>query len=412
MPQRTNHLVGLDIGSTRVTAIVGLPTEAGDVGILGVGTAPSGGMRKGVVIDVEETVSAISSALEQVERVSGIRPDRATISVNGAQISSLNSKGVIAIGRADGEISPEDVGRVIEAAQAVSIPTNREIIHVIPRIFTVDGQEGIKDPVGMSGVRLEAETHIITGSSPIIKNLTRCVFQAGLDVEELVLSPLAAARSTLGKRQRELGSVLIDIGGGTTGISVFEEGDILYTGIIPVGAGHVTNDIAIGLRTSLEAAEHIKLEYGHALSSGVSEKEKIRFTHEETGEAVETTKRQVAEIIEARLEELFKMVRGELKKVGRDALLPAGAVLTGGGAKMAGIVELAKEELRLPVSIGTPHASQGLTDQLEDPSYATAVGLLLWASDAIEPGQVSAPVREIGGEGLSRAKRWLKNFLP
>lgn len=412
MPPRTNHLVGLDIGSTRVTAIVGLPTEGGDVGILGVGTAPSIGMRKGVVIDVDETVSAISSALEQVERVSGIRPDRVTISVNGSQISSLNSKGVIAVGRADGEISTEDVGRVIEAAQAVSIPTNREIIHVIPRIFTVDGQEGIKDPVGMSGVRLEAETHIITGSSPIIKNLTRCVFQAGLDIEELVLAPLAAARSTLGKRQRELGSVLIDIGGGTTGVSVFEEGDVLYTGIIPVGAGHVTNDIAIGLRTSLEAAEQIKLEYGYARSEGVSEKEKIKFVHEETGETIEATKRQVAEIIEARLEEIFKMVRAELKKVGRDALLPAGAVLTGGGAKLAGIVELAKEELRLPVSIGTPQASQGLTEQLEDPSYATAVGLLLWASDAIEPGQIQVPGREIGGEGLSRAKRWLKNFLP
>jgi cell division protein FtsA len=412
LPAKSNAIVALDIGTTRVVVAVGMLTEGGEVGILGVGATPSHGLRKGVVIDVDETVSAISAALEQAERVSGIRPEVVTISVNGSHVSSLNSKGVIAVGRADGEISPDDIHRVIEAAQAVSIPTNREIIHVIPRIFTVDGQEGIKDPVGMSGVRLEAETHIITGSTPIIKNLTRPVFQAGLTVDELVLAPLAAARSTLGKRQRELGSVLIDLGGGTTGISVFEEGDILATSILPVGAAHVTGDIAIGLRTSLEAAEHIKVEHGFARPEAVSEKEKIKVTLEETGETVEASRRQVAEIIEARLEEIFSLVRAELGKIGRDALLPAGAVLTGGGAKLPGLVDLAKEELRLPASIGTPQAVQGLAEQIEDPSYATAIGLLLWAADSGEVSGWEPPGRELGGAGLSKARQWLKNFLP
>jgi cell division protein FtsA len=402
--------VGLDIGSSKIATIVGTIDESGVPGILGTGVAPSSGLRKGVVIDVEETVSAISASLEQAERVSGIHVDRVIISVNGSHISSLNSKGVIAVGRADGEISQEDISRVIEAAQAVSIPTNREIIHVIPRIFTVDGHEGIKDPVGMNGVRLEAETHIITGSTPIIKNLTKCVYQAGLNIDDMVLSPLAAARATLGKRQRELGSVLVDIGGGTTGVAVFEEGDILYTGILPIGAAHVTNDIAIGLRTSLEVAEKIKLEHGYAQAEGVSEKDKITVADEATNDVVETTKRQVAEIIEARMEELFSMVRADLKKVGRDALLPAGVVLTGGGAKLPGLVDLAKEELRLPAQIGVPSGVKGIVDTIEDPAYATGVGLLLWAFDNYEEG-VQPRVQQLGS-GVGRAKRWFRNFLP
>lgn len=410
MATKPFSFVGLDIGSSKIATIVGTIDESGVPGILGTGVAPSSGLRKGVVIDVEETVSAISASLEQAERVSGIHVDRVIISVNGSHISSLNSKGVIAVGRADGEISQEDISRVIEAAQAVSIPTNREIIHVIPRIFTVDGHEGIKDPVGMNGVRLEAETHIITGSTPIIKNLTKCVYQAGLNIDDMVLSPLAAARATLGKRQRELGSVLVDIGGGTTGVAVFEEGDILYTGILPIGAAHVTNDIAIGLRTSLEVAEKIKLEHGYAQAEGVSEKDKITVADEATNDVVETTKRQVAEIIEARMEELFSMVRADLKKVGRDALLPAGVVLTGGGAKLPGLVDLAKEELRLPAQIGVPSGVKGIVDTIEDPAYATGVGLLLWAFDNYEEG-VQPRVQQLGS-GVGRAKRWFRNFLP
>ena len=410
MATKPFSFVGLDIGSSKIATIVGTVDESGAPGILGTGVAPSSGLRKGVVIDVEETVSAISASLEQAERVSGIHVDRVIISVNGSHVSSLNSKGVIAVGRADGEISQEDISRVIEAAQAVSIPTNREIIHVIPRIFTVDGHEGIKDPVGMNGVRLEAETHIITGSTPIIKNLTKCVYQAGLNIDDMVLSPLAAARATLGKRQRELGSVLVDIGGGTTGVAVFEEGDILYTGILPIGAGHVTNDIAIGLRTSLEVAEKIKLEHGYAQAEGVSEKDKITIADEATNDVVETTKRQVAEIIEARMEELFSMVRSDLKKVGRDALLPAGVVLTGGGAKLPGLVELAKEELRLPAQIGIPSGVKGIADTIEDPAYATGVGLLLWAFDNYEEG-IQPRVQQLGSN-VGRAKRWFRNFLP
>jgi cell division protein FtsA len=371
----------------------------------------SKGIRRGVVVDLEETVTAISHALEQAERQSGVPLEHATLSINGGHISSLNSRGVIAVARADGEISPEDVTRVIEAAQAVSIPSNREIVHVIPKVFTVDGQEGIRDPIGMNGVRLEVETHIITGSSPTIKNLTKCVYQAGMHIDELVLAPLAAARAVLTKRQRELGSVLIDIGNGTTGIVVYEESDLLYTGILPVGSGHITNDIAIGLRTSLDTAESIKLEYGVAQAEAAPQRDKISVK-DESGELIEATRKNVAEIIEARLEEIFSMVRADLRKIGRDALLPAGAVLTGGGANLEGIVDYAKEQLRLPVQKGTMPELRGMVDKLDDPSYATSVGLILWAYDTAEEQGFKSTGSPQLGQAMQKAKKWIQNFLP
>lgn len=405
-------VVGLDIGTSKVSVVVGaVDPQSGELSILGSGMAPSKGIRRGVVVDLEETVTAISHALEQAERQSGVPLEHATLSINGGHISSLNSRGVIAVARADGEISPDDVTRVIEAAQAVSIPSNREIVHVIPKVFTVDGQEGIKDPIGMNGVRLEVETHIITGSSPTIKNLTKCVYQAGMHIDELVLAPLAAARAVLTKRQRELGSVLVDIGNGTTGLVVYEESDLLYTGILPVGSGHITNDIAIGLRTSLDTAEKIKLEYGVAQAEAAPQRDKISVK-DESGELIEATRKHVAEIIEARLEEIFSMVRADLRKIGRDALLPAGAVLTGGGANLEGLVDYAKEQLRLPVQKGAMPELRGMVDKLDDPSYATSVGLILWAYDTAQEQGFKSPGSPQLGQAMQKAKKWIQNFLP
>jgi cell division protein FtsA len=252
--------IGLDIGSTKVCCIVGLQEEsAAHPSIIGVGMAPVSGLRKGEVIDIEETVSSITAAVDEAERISGVPIDRATINLDGAHVASMNSTGVIAVGRADQEITVEDVRRAEEAASAVQLPPNREIIQIFPRSFTVDGQTNIKDPVGMNGVRLEVETHIVTGAAPAIKNLHRSIYQAGIDIEGQVLVPLAAARAVLTKKQMELGCALVDIGGGTTGIAIYEEGEILYSSVLPVGASHITNDIAIGLRTDIEVAEKIKL---------------------------------------------------------------------------------------------------------------------------------------------------------
>lgn len=402
--------IGLDIGSTKVCCVVGLQEEGSTLpSVIGLGVAPTTGMRKGVVVDVEETVSAITAAVDEAERISGIGIDRATVSVDGAHVSSLNSKGVIAVGRADQEISEEDLRRAEEAATAVQIPPNREILQVFARNYTVDGQTNIKDPVGMHGVRLEVESHIITGGTPAIKNLNRSIYQAGIDIEGQVLVPLAAARAVLTKRQRESGVAVIDIGGGTTGMAVFEEGDVLYSNILPVGAGHITNDLAIGLRTSLETAEQIKLKYVKANPTKISAGEKIRI--EELGpEEMVISRRELNRIAGARLEELMQMVKQELHHIGKDGLLPSGVVLTGGGAKMEGMVEFTKDFLGLPVIIGQPEGMTGIVDKIADPAYAAPVGLMLENMAFAAAGGDRANARI--GQTVEKLKRTLKNLLP
>ena len=368
--------IGLDIGSTKVCCIVGLHVEGEPLpSIIGVGVAPTSGMRKGVVVDVEETVSSITAAVDEAERISGIAIDRATISIDGAHVTSSNSKGVIAVGRADQEIAVEDLRRAEAAATAIQLPPNREILQVFPRSYTVDAQTNIKDPVGMHGVRLEVESHIIMGATPAIKNLDRSIYQAGIMIQGQVLVPLAAARAVLSKRQKELGVAVIDIGGGTTGVAVYEEGDVLYSSVLPVGAGHITNDLAIGLKTDIDTAEKIKLKYvrAHVGRSNMSEKIKI----DELGEDSLVTRRDLQRIAGARLDEIFQLVRAELKKVGKDHMLPAGVVLTGGGAKMAGIEELARETLQLPAVVGKPEGFSGIVDRINDPAFAAPVGLML-----------------------------------
>ncbi len=408
-PQPNEEIyIGLDIGSSKVCCIVGLHEEGmGMPSIIGVGTAPTTGVRKGSVVDVEETVSSITAAVDEAERISGVPIDRATISIDGAHISSLNSKGVIAVGRADQEITVEDLRRAEEAATAVHLPPNREILQIFPRTYTVDDQAAIEDPVGMKGVRLEVETHIIIGATPNLKNLHRAVYQAGIDIEGQVLVPLAAARAVLTKQQRELGTVLIDIGAGSTGVAVFEEGDVLYSNILPVGSGHITNDIAIGLKTSIEMAEQIKLKYVKAHLDRRNINEKIADP-ELLGDKV-ISGRELHRIASARLEEIFELIRAELKKIGRDKMLPAGAIMTGGGAQLKGIEEAAKDLLGLPAQVARPEGYTGMADKIASPAYATAVGLMLENTGHLKNAD-RANVKL--GKTVERIKKTFKNLLP
>ena len=401
--------IGLDIGTTKVCCIVGLHEEGAALpSVIGVGVAPTSGMRKGVVVDVEETVSSITAAVDEAERISGVAIDRATISIDGAHVQSLNSKGVIAVGRADQEIMVEDLHRVEEAAIAIQLPPNREILQVFPRSYSVDSQTNIKDPVGMNGVRLEVESHIVTAATPAIKNLDRSIYQAGIVIQGQILVPLAAARAVLTKRQMELGVAVIDIGGGTTGIAVYEEGDVLYSSVLPVGAGHITNDLAIGLKTDVDTAEKIKLKYVRAHTGKASPTEKIRI-EELDGDENLVSRRELQKIAGARLEEIFQLVRGELKKVGKDHMLPGGVVLTGGGARMPGIEEMAKELLQLPAVVGKPEGFTGIVDRINDPAFAAPVGLMLENMSHAAVGPV--PGARIG-QTVDRIKGIFKNFLP
>jgi cell division protein FtsA len=413
MNQR-NLAVGIDVGSTKITTAIGQMQEGGSIDLIGVGYAPSNGLRKGMVVDIEDTVSSISASLEEAERMSGLPINQAVVSIGGVHIQSTSSKGVIAVSRPDGEITDNDVLRVLDAARAVSVPPNREILHALPRNYSIDGQTGIKDPMGMSGIRLEVETQVISGATATVKNLTKCLSQAGIQITDLVFTPLAAGRALLSKRQREIGVALIDIGGGTTSYAIYEEGDVLHAGVLPIGATHITNDIAIGLRTSIDTAEIIKVKYGSAIPERFNGTEEVDLKKIDKNEEGTINLKYVAEIIEARLTEILVMVRDELRKVGREGMLPAGVILTGGGAKQDGLVELAKQTLRLPSQVGVvSHDVSGMVDNLGDPLYSASVGLMLWG---LEAGK--APSNQKGsnpiklGSALTKARGIFKQFLP
>lgn len=415
MPKETT-IVGLDVGTCYIRTVVGkIRADRLKPQIIGVGQAPSFGLRKGVIVDIEETVKNINQAVEQAERTSGLPIERVYVSLGGDHILARPSKGVVAVSRADGQVSEEDVLRAVNAASAISIPQNREILHVIPRSFAVDNQAGIKDPVGMNGVRLEVDALIIEGSTPFIKNLTKCISEADLEIEGLVLAPLAGARAILSKRQKELGVLALDLGGGTAGLTVFEEGDIIHSCILPIGSSHVTNDIAIGLRTAIDLAEKVKLEYGSALASEISKKENIDLSKLGLEEEGLVPRVQVAEIIEARVCEVLDLVNKELKRIDRQGLLPAGVVLFGGGAKIPGLVDLTKEELKLPAQIGFPLELEGIVEQVDDPAFATAVGLVLWGMDTqMRGGRRGIPLPGFSSvnQTLNKIKGWFRGFLP
>jgi len=405
-------IASLDIGSSKIRTVVGTLDEGSQVpNVIGVGIAPSTGMRKGAIIDVEETISSISSSLEDAERMAGEPINHVFLGIGGNNIESINSKGVIAVSSGN-EITEDDVDRVLEAAQAVSIPSNRRILRIIPKSFTVDDQKGIKYPVGMTGIRLEVEAHIITGLVPMVKNIEKCVLQAGVDIDDIIPSCLASAEAVLSKRQKELGVVVIDIGSGGTSVSVFEEGTTLHTGVIPVGGENVTNDIAIGLRTSIDTAEKIKIEYGTCQPADVNDREIIDLSLISKIDTQKVAKKHMAEIIEARYHEIFLMVRDELAKIHRDGMLPAGAILTGAAVKMPGLLDLARETLNLPVQIGFPQNFDGVVDKIDDPAYATAIGLILWGS-RLEHRSYGFSLKGLNlKKSVTGMKDWFKSLFP
>lgn len=373
---------GLDIGSHAVRVAVGkvVPSPGGkdQMHVIGAVEVPSSGISKGTVTNLDEAVSSVSKALEQAERLTGVPVSDAWVGISGSHVIAQESRGVVGVSRSDGEIKEEDVGRAIEAARTVATPTNYEIIHVIPKSFIVDGQRGIKDPVGMNGIRLEVDALIIEGLTSQIRTLNKCVYRTGLDIESLVFSILATSEAVITERQRELGVCVVNIGASTTGLAVFEEGDVRHTAVLPVGGDHVTSDIAIGLRTSIEVAEQVKLRYATCVPEDVNKKEEVNLRELGAAEDELVSRRFVSEIAQARVEEIFGLVDKELQKVDRSGMLPSGVVLTGGACKLAGMLDAAKAGVRLPASIGSPIGISSVIDQALDPAFSTAVGLILW----------------------------------
>jgi cell division protein FtsA len=407
-------ITGIDIGTDKIcTIIAALSQESGKTNVIGVASTPSNGIRKSQIVDLEEAIGSITDSVEAAERMAGYTINSAFVSISGSHIESLNSKGVVAVAEPEGEIVDTDVDRVIEAARAVSLANAREIIHVIPRDYIVDSQNGIKDPVGMTGVRLEAEGHIITGSSTAIRNLTKSITELGINVDALVFSGLASANAVLSETEKELGVVLVDIGGGTTSITAFVEGSIAYSSVIPIGAKNITNDLAIGMRISLANAETVKLHLSEKnahfkppKNAKASEITLLRKEHdtldlkklgikEETSSA---SKKALEEgIIRPRLQELFTLIGERLHEHKLTGATPAGLVLTGGGAKTVGVIEISKRTLSMPARIGEPRGLSGLVDELSSPEFATATGLIHYGLKNTHLTSRSRPSLDIGG---------------
>ncbi|HLE41377.1 MAG TPA: cell division protein FtsA [Nitrospirota bacterium] len=399
-------IVGLDLGTTKVCAIVGELKETGQVDIIGIGISPSHGLKKGVVVNIDSTVESVKKAVDEAELMAGVEIQSVYVGISGSHIKGINSRGVVAI--KNKEVGPSDVARVIDAARAVNIPMDQQILHVLPQEFIIDDQDGIKDPLGMFGVRLEAKVHIITGARTSIQNIEKSCHRAGLHVNDLVLQPLASSRAVLTTEEQDLGAVVVDIGGGTTDVALFLEGSLWHTEVLPIGGNHLTNDIAIGLRTPSSEAEKIKIRYGCALSSLVK--------HEETldvpsvgGRPPRLLSRQIlSEIIEPRVEELFGMVQQRLKKTGFEDMFASGIVLTGGTALMEGLPEAAERFLGLPIRRGTPRNIGGLMDVVNSPIYATGVGLVLFGAENQEP----APRLGRGRAGtMNKFWKWLGEYI-
>jgi len=406
---RKGHIGGLDIGTTKVCAGVGEGDDGDDVQIAGVGLVPSSGIRKGVVVDIEATTQAIGEAVDRAERMAGMKVDSLYASVSGEHIGSTNSRGVVAISRGDHEINPPDVERVIEAARMAALPaSDREIVHLLPRGFVVDGHDGVRNPVGMYGARLEVEAHIVTGTSTVLANLMKCVQRAGLEVEEVVLEPLASAEAALTSAERELGVVVADIGGGTTSIGVFVGGGLTHTAILPIGGHHITSDIAVGLRTPVAEAEKLKVRHGAATPQETSEGELIEVFNVGDREPRILPRRVLCEIIEPRLQEICNMLRLQIRRSGYAHLVPAGIVLTGGTALLRGITRFASEKLELPARLGLPEQIGGLTDAVGSPVYATGVGLVLYGIRH----QGTRAMRVTNGNGLwGRMRGWMREMV-
>lgn len=410
---KSNIITGIDIGTSKIRIVVALAKEIDEKPkVIGVGEVLSAGMRKGVVVDIDEVTENLKKAVEQAELSSGVPINHAYVSIGGSHVNIRENIGVVAVSRADQEVSEEDITRVVDSASAISLPPNREIIHVIPRSFKLDEEKDIQDPLGMTGARLEVNTLIIDGLAPYLKNLTKCISNLGIKIDDLVLDVLAASQSVLSKRQKELGALVLDLGGGTAGMAVYEEGKLLHMHILPVGSAHITNDIAIGLQTTIDLAEKIKLQYGSALPSEIKKNENIDLSELDESETGTYSRREVARIIEARTQEIFDLVNRELKKIGRQKLLPAGVILVGRGSMMSGIVDIAKKELGLPAQMGFPSQIDSVIEQVNDPAFATTTGLILWALQCQkEPNRRPSGISS-NSSTVDKIRGWFRAFLP
>ncbi len=371
-----NLIVGLDIGTSKVAAIVGEATIDGDIEVIGIGSTPSRGLKKGVVVNIESTVQSIQRAVEEAELMAGCEIQSVYAGIAGSHIKSLNSHGIVAI--KDKEVTQYDVERVIDSARAVAIPADQQILHILPQEFVIDHQEGIKEPVGMCGMRLEAKVHMVTGSVSAAQNIIKCVRRCGLDVQDIVLEQIASSSSVLSDDEKELGVCLIDIGGGTTDIAIFCDGAIRHTAVIPIAGDQVTNDIAVALRTPTLNAEEIKCKYACALTQLARADESIEVPSIGDRPPRQMSRQTLAEVVEPRYEELLRLVHEELRRSGFEHLVAGGIVLTGGSSKMEGLVDLAEEVFHMPVRLGIPQYVAGLVDVVRNPIHATAVGLLLF----------------------------------
>ena len=407
----TTTIVGIDIGTTKICTLV-CEADGDRLRILGVGVTPSHGLHKGSVVNVHEATDAIRASVEKAERISGYDIVSAFVSIGGKHISAVNSRGVVGISRGQSGITASDVERALDGARAIAIPHNREIIHTIPRSYTVDGQDGVKDPLGMQGIRLEVEAHIVTGASTSVSNIVKCVRQAGVEIDDLILQPLASGEAVLHDSERDMGVVLADIGGGTTDVAIFIEGSIWHSVIIETGGEHLTQDVGIGLRTPRDTAEDLKSKYGHAIPDTIIEDELIEVPSFGDAGRQSVSRLLLSQVIEARAEEIISLILQEVKRSGYDGLLPAGLVLCGGSAQLTGLRDLAAHLLDLPVRVGAPHDLQGLTDTLERPEYATAVGLLLWAKRHAGRRERVARVQRQPNEYWLKIREWLSVFLP
>ena len=371
-----NLIVGLDIGTSKVVAIVGEVLADGELEVVGIGSHPSRGLKKGVVVNIESTVHSIQRAIEEAELMAGCQIHSVYAGIAGSHIRSLNSHGIVAI--RDKEVSPTDVERVIDAARAVAIPADQKILHILPQDFVIDNQEGIREPVGMSGVRLEAKVHMVTGAVSAAQNIIKCVRRCGLEVDDIILEQLASSYSVLTEDEKELGVCIVDIGGGTTDIAVFTDGAIRHTAVIPIAGDQVTNDIAVALRTPMQHAEEIKIKYACALTQMASAEESIEVPSVGDRPPRQLARHTLAEVVEPRYEELLTLIQAELRRSGFENLIASGVVLTGGSAKIEGLVDLAEEIFHMPVRLGVPQYVTGLVDVVRNPIYATGVGLLLF----------------------------------
>jgi len=404
-----NLIVGLDIGTSKVVAIVAEVSDESGMEIIGIGSHPSRGLKKGVVVNIESTVQSIQRAIEEAELMAGCQIHSVYAGIAGSHIRSLNSHGIVAI--RDSEVNPADVDRVIDAARAVAIPADQKILHILPQEFVIDQQEGIREPVGMSGVRLEAKVHMVTGAVSAAQNIIKCVRRCGLEVDDIILEQLASSYSVLTEDEKELGVCLVDIGGGTTDIAVFTDGAISHTAVIPIAGDQVTNDIAVALRTPTQHAEEIKIKYACALTQLASPEETIEVPSVGERPPRRLARQTLAEVVEPRYEELLSLIQAELRRSGFENLIAAGIVMTGGSSKMEGVIELAEEIFHMPVRLGSPQYVTGLVDVVRNPIYATGVGLLLFGNQHRNDRGGDSAVG-VNAKGVwERMKNWFKgNF--